>query len=375
MSLRARITLLFVLTVASVGGILVAVVYAYLKLTPVPFKAVFPDDAVINGAVPVADEILKVVLTVSLTTLVVLTVLAGAIGWFVAGWVLSPLSGIAQSAREVTAGDLNQRTGYTGAPDEVGDLANALDTMLDSLAASIASQQRFSANASHELKTPIATIQTIADVALSPESTDAELRTALGQIRTVNSRSSQTVSALLDLARAQTPTMTTFDITDVCPVDHPTDIMATGDPVLIRQAVDNLVRNATIHGVQGSAEVRLLESDTSVTIEVSNDGPVLTAAQLDELKEPFARGAKRVSGSGHGLGLALVDAIATSHHGHLNLRPKPGGGVVAQLILPRSPQHQAGSGAHPRRTAPSRPMPATPPGQRDEAPDRRREDS
>lgn len=341
MSLRARITLLFVLTVAGVGGILIAVVYAYLKLTPVPFEAVFPDDAAISGAVPVTDDILRVVLTVSLTTLAVLTALAGAIGWFVAGWVLTPLSGIAQSAREVTTGDLSQRTGYTGAADEVGDLANALDTMLDSLAASIASQQRFSANASHELKTPIATIQTVADVALAPNATDTEMREALTQIRAVNSRSAETVSALLDLARAQTPTMSPVDIAEVCPGAHSAPVMVTGDPVLIRQAVDNLVRNAEIHGADGSTQVKLLERESTVTVEVSNDGPAMSTEQLDELKEPFARGTARVAGPGHGLGLALVDAIATSHHGQLDLEPKPGGGVIARLSLPRSPLPQS----------------------------------
>jgi len=340
MSLRARITLLFVLTVAGAGGILIAVMYAYLKLTPVPFEAVFPGDAAISGAVPVTDDILRVVLTVSLTTLAVLTVFAGAIGWFVAGWVLTPLSSIAHSARKVTAGDLSERTGYTGAADEVGDLANALDTMLDSLAASIASQQRFSANASHELKTPLATIQTVADVALSPNATETEMREALTQIRAVNSRSAETVSALLDLARAQTPAMSSFDITEICPGVHAAPVMVPGDPVLIRQAVDNLVRNAEIHGTEGSIQVKLLERESTVTVEVSNDGPAMSTEQLNELKEPFARGTARVTGPGHGLGLALVDAIASSHHGQLHLEPKPGGGVIARLRLPRSPLPQ-----------------------------------
>lgn len=349
LTLRARITLLFVLTVAGVGGILIAVMYAYLKLTPVPFEAVFPDDATISGAVPVTDDILKVILTVSLTALAVLTALAGAIGWFVAGWAITPLTGIAQSAREVTAGNLDQRTGYTGAEDEVGDLANALDTMLDSLAASLASQQRFSANASHELKTPIATIQTVADVALAPEASDEDMRAALTQIRTVNARSSETVSALLDLARAQTPQVSVFDLADALPATASKDssgddgpVTVAGDSVLIRQAVDNLLRNAQAHGTEGTTQVRLINDADTAVIEVSNGGPEFSSEQLNQLKEPFARGANRVAGPGHGLGLALVDAIATSHHGHLDLTPRRGGGVIARLSLPRSPHPDPG---------------------------------
>ncbi|WP_375544529.1 ATP-binding protein [Corynebacterium appendicis] len=63
-------------------------------------------------------------------------------------------------------------------------------------------------------------------------------------------------------------------------------------------------------------------------------GPEFNAEELNQLKEPFTPGSNRVSGPGHGLDLALVDAIATSHHGQLDLAPRPGGGVVARLRIP-----------------------------------------
>ena len=116
--------------------------------------------------------------------------------------------------------------------------------------------------------------------------------------------------------------------------ENSTPVTVAGDPVLIRQAVDNLLRNAQAHGTPGSIELSISNEASFAVIEVSNAGPDLTAEELNQLKEPFARGSNRVSGPGHGLGLALVDAIATSHHGQLDLAPRPGGGVVARLRIP-----------------------------------------
>ncbi|SIS42960.1 two-component system, OmpR family, sensor histidine kinase VanS [Corynebacterium appendicis CIP 107643] len=105
-----------------------------------------------------------------------------------------------------------------------------------------------------------------------------------------------------------------------------------------------LLRNAQAHGTPGSTELRFSSEPGLAVIEVSNAGPEFTAEELNQLKEPFTRGNNRVSGSGHGLGLALVDAIAASHHGQLDLAPRPGGGVIARLSIPR------GLSVSPRRT-------------------------
>ena len=213
LSLRARITVMFVLTVLGVGLALIGLVYAYLRFTPVPFQAVLgadaaegagPDAAVIDAAVPITREILRVVLTISLAVLAVLTALSGAVGWWVAGLVIKPLRTIADAAAEVTHGDLDRRIEHAGPDDEVGELAAALNAMLDSLAASIAAQRRFAANASHELKSPIATIQTVADVALAdPDAAPEDLRKALERVREVNTRGASATSALLSLSELE----------------------------------------------------------------------------------------------------------------------------------------------------------------------------
>lgn len=341
LSLRARITVMFIATVLGVGLALIGLVYAYLKLTPVPVMASFPgadDGVVIDGAVPVTDEILRRILLASLGALALLTALAGVVGWFVAGLVITPLRSIADDARTVTRGDLKARIDYDGPRDEVGELAEALNAMLDELADAVERQRRFAANASHELKTPIATIQTVADVALSGD--DADLRPALGRVREVNARNAATVSALLQLANVQVRDRAPVDLAAVCrevgaahgmPVDTAEPLTVEASPTLIRQAVDNLARNAAIHGTGGSIALRRAGACAEITVE--SGGDQLDPAEVATWTEPFAR-ARRTSGSGHGLGLALVKAIAKAHGGSVELAARAGGGLVVKLLLP-----------------------------------------
>lgn len=126
-------------------------------------------------------------LVASLTVLALLTAVAGVIGWFVAGLVIKPLRDFADDATTVTRGDLSARISHQGSDDEVSELADALNAMLDELADSLERQRRFASNASHELKTPIATIQTMADVALA-SGDEQVLRDTLVRMREVNAR-------------------------------------------------------------------------------------------------------------------------------------------------------------------------------------------
>lgn len=347
MTMRLRLTLVLVATVFGAGAVLTALVCAYLALTPVPLHVSLPgpEGVLIDAAMPIPTSIITIVLATMLVVLALLTALAGLVGWFVAGYALSPVRRIAAVAREVSDGDVAKRMHYEGPADDVGDLAHAFDTMLDSLAASLDAQRRFAANASHELKTPIATIQTVADVALmqADSSSDAQLVDALRRIREVNARAGQTVERLLAFARAEAAqpgslTGQPVDLVALCeevcaqygvPLRVPgSPVVVNGDEVLLRQAVGNLVGNAVEHGAPGTAEVVVGEG----RVGVENQGPVLDSSEVERLKEPFVRGAGRVAGS-HGLGLSLADAIARAHGGTLHLAPLEGGGLRVELSL------------------------------------------
>ena len=346
MTLRLRLTLVLVATVFGAGAVLTALVCAYLALTPVPLHVSLPgpEGVLIDAAMPIPTSIITIVLATMLVALALLTALAGLVGWFVAGYALSPVRRIAAVAREVSDGDVAKRMHYEGPADDVGDLAHAFDTMLDSLADSLDAQRRFAANASHELKTPIATIQTVADVALMQAGdSDAQLVDALRRIREVNARAGQTVERLLAFARAEAAqpgslTGQPVDLVTLCeevcaqygvPLRAPgSPVVVNGDEVLLRQAVGNLVGNAVEHGAPGTAEVVVAEG----RVGVENQGPALDLEEVERLKEPFVRGAGRVAGS-HGLGLSLADAIARAHGGTLDLTPREGGGLRAELVL------------------------------------------
>lgn len=341
LSLRARITVMFLGTVLGVGLALIGLVYAYLKLTPVPFMAQIPtpeEGLVIDGAVPIADEVLRRVLVASLTVLALLTAVAGVIGWFVAGLVIKPLRDFADDAATVTRGDLNARISHQGPDDEVGELADALNAMLDELADALERQRRFASNASHELKTPIATIQTMADVALA-SGDDVVLRDTLVRVREVNARAADTVAALLQLANVDVRDRQELDLAALCrdigrgqgvPVTAEA-VTVAASPTLVRQAVENMVRNGITHGEDPSMTVAQVGRNAEITVE--SDGPQLDVAEVRTWVEPFAR-AQRTSGAGQGLGLAIVDAIAKAHGGSVELRPRAEGGLAVTLRLP-----------------------------------------
>ena len=110
-----------------------------------------------------------------------------------------------------------------------------------------------------------------------------------------------------------------------------------GSPVLLRQAVSNLLRNAVRHNVpDGGVEIELAYAGDRVRLRLSNDGSPIPEERLESLREPFVRGAGRgrTRGDGHGLGLAIVSAVAAAHGGALELSANSSGGLTAVLDLP-----------------------------------------
>lgn len=108
-------------------------------------------------------------------------------------------------------------------------------------------------------------------------------------------------------------------------------VTVAASPTLVRQAVENTVGNGLTHGEDPSLAVAQVDRNAEITVE--SDGPELDAAEVRTWVEPFAR-AQRTSGAGHGLGLAIVDAIATSYGGSVELTPRAEGGLVVTLHLP-----------------------------------------
>ena len=216
--------------------------------------------------------------------------------------------------------------------------------VLAPLGRAIASQQRFVANASHELRTPMTAIRTAAEVALrDPTATVDRLRDVLHETVAATDETDRLMAALLTLAAAgagsrQDERVELSDVVrDALPAGatidtelHPTAVR--GDAALLARAVANLVDNALRHGRPGAVvTVRLRDGE----LTVGNDGAPIAAADLARLTEPFER-LQRGSGRGTGLGLSIVKAIAESHGGRLALEAPAEGGLIARLTIPRA---------------------------------------
>ncbi|MBK1783856.1 sensor histidine kinase [Prauserella cavernicola] len=373
--IRVRLALSYAGMVTGSVAVFIAIVYLFMRFVP-SFKIA----EVLGGPTPLdeatthygrteppatsiaiesADDFLENFLTVSAIALITLALLGAVVGWIVAGRIIKPLSAINVAATRAATGDLDHRVGLDGPRDEVRDLADTFDRMLGSLERSFAIHRRFAANASHELRTPLATTQTMIDVALDDPDTDlTEFRALAGRVREMNRSNIETVGALLDLADADRGARLRepADLARISRAvvgDHEAEAAAAGvavrapeghavafgDPVLIRQALSNLVRNAVRHNhAGGHALVRLSATEEVARVTVVNTGPPVAQESVESLVEPFVRGSGRVRtpGSGHGLGLAIVAAVASAHEGALSLSPNSDGGLTVDLDMPRA---------------------------------------
>ena len=390
LGIRMRLTLTYAGLVTTSGTVLIAMVYLYTRLVTFNIQFDLPPQG--TGTAPTSGMQIKVpseatrvdtnlldlltsVLRSAVVALVLLAVVSGTVGWVLAGRMLRPLSSMNAVANRAASGDLSQRLALSGPRDEIHDLADTFDRMLDSLERSFAAHRRFAANASHELRTPLATTQTMIDVALAdPDASVEDLRALMRRVWRTNRANVETIDALLDLADAQSGSLAHEEVDleavvlaelaatapqadehDVSVHHHLGAAVLHGDPVLLRQAVSNLLRNAVRYNTPGGrVKVALAQETDAVRLTIRNDGPVVPADKLDSLREPFVRGEGRgrTRGSGHGLGLAIVSAVALAHHGTLELRANPGGGLTAVLALPvPGPVPGAGDGTQKHTTS------------------------
>jgi two-component system sensor histidine kinase VanS len=354
LTIRLRLTLTYTSLILLTGVAMLATVFAVLAIVPgYAFTAgPFPygtthDLYTINGR----DDVLRLFLVVSLPALLVIGGVGGVVSWFVAGRLLQPLRQIAATAERLDGRNLDARIAVDGPHDEIRDVADTVNAMLDRLEASFTSRSRFTANASHELRTPLASMKTMLQVAIRSDHPPETART-LDRLHTTVDQMTSITAALLELARgdsdlAARPIALRNEVASaLSAVDaelvarrlrvsvHLDDAVVTGEPVLVRQLVVNLVRNAVVHNVPGGAIDIAVTAQPDVRLTVANDGRRITAAEAATLTEPFRRlDRTRSDGSGFGLGLALVQKVATAHGATLDLTPKDGGGLLVAVAF------------------------------------------
>ncbi|GAB7191920.1 ATP-binding protein [Kineococcus sp. NUM-3379] len=306
------------------------------------------------------EAILQDLVRSSVLVVLLGTLTAVVVGRVLAGRALAPVSRMTATARRVAhSGVLSERIALEGPHDELKELADTFDAMLERLDRSFDGQRMFVANASHELRTPLATTQTVLEVAMGDPDASADLR-AVGPVLLQSvRRSEQLIDGLLLLARGEREPARR-EATDVADLARAAvaqvggearardlTVSATtapavvrGDPVLLERLVLNLLHNAVRHNHDGGdVEVEVGVVDGAAALTVANTGPVVPEDDVERLFEPFRRGAQRLAHPGDrgaGLGLSIVRMIASAHGGTVRAHPRPGGGLLVRVSLPRT---------------------------------------
>jgi signal transduction histidine kinase len=285
-------------------------------------------------------------------------VVAGGVGWVVAGRALRPVHAITSAARRASEENLGERLSLGGPPDELKELADTFDAMLERLDAAFASQRRFVANASHELRTPLTVMRTAIDVTLAkPSRTAAQLEHMAAEVRQAADRAEALIEALLTLARSDRGVQAREESDLAVLAEDALDTAApaaraaslrvqtalrpapvAGDVVLLARLAANLVDNAVRHNVaQGWIQVASGTGGGTVFLTVSNSGPQIDAEVAPQLLEPFRRLADRTAADGAGLGLSIVASVAVAHHGQVSAHALAAGGLEVTVVLPALP--------------------------------------
>jgi len=265
-----------------------------------------------------------------LVALLAISVVGITGAYLVVGRALRPLHQVTSTARRLGEATLDQRIRYSGADDEVAELAATFDAMLDRIAEAFEAQKRFVANASHELRTPLAVMRTEIDVTMADDEADvAEYRRMATVVREPADLAAG-ASAALSAVRAETTRLRLQIDTDLAPAP------VVGDPGLLERLAGNLIENAVRYNhLNGRIWVSTGSDGEHAWLVVGNTGFEVEQADVPGLFEAFRRGGRERTGArGSGLGLSIVRAVCDAHGGTVSAIAQEGGGLEVTVRLP-----------------------------------------
>ena len=306
---------------------------------------------------PVEDELARLRLLLAAGVLGV-TLLAAALGWFLATKAMRPVDRMTRSARAIgQSPDFSQRLPVPRRRDELGRLALTFNDLLDRLAAAFATQRRFLADASHELRTPLTLIQSNAELALHEgDPSPSERQDMLRTIAREAGRMGRLVADLLALARADegqplarrrlaldTLLLEVYEQQRRLVDDVRLDVAALeqvevdGDPDRLKQLLLNLVDNALRYTPPGGAVgLGLVRQRDQAILRVTDTGPGIPPEHQARIFDRFYRldQPRTRDAGGSGLGLAICRWIAEAHGGQIDVASQPGAGSTFTVLLP-----------------------------------------
>ncbi len=307
------------------------------------------------------DEAVSALIRIGALGLALMVVVVGGVFWVVISRALAPVDAIRQRAELITSQHLDQRVPEPLAEDQIGRLARTINDMLARLQSSALKQERFVADAAHEMRTPLATLRARLEATSGgPGGSDEELVTDLLR---ETMRLTALVDSLLLLARSDAGTVragvrpvdlddvvrdvvSSFDSGDVtlrAVAIEPAQVV--GQAALLEQVLRNLVENAVRHA-RAAVDVSLGTVGTMAVLTVDDDGPGIPPWAREDAFRRFVRldGARDRTRGGVGLGLAIVAEIVRVHSGSAEIDDSPTGGARLRVRLPLADSAEATTG-------------------------------
>lgn len=371
-SLRARLTLLSAMVMASVavmltGMFLVGADRIFVRSLQQYFVTQSDEyDIVLSTAILAETDPGEMTFTIKqagnrfnlwgVAGLVLMLFLGTGATWLMAGKALKPLGELTDTIEEIGGNNLSRRVEHQDRADEIGQLAGSFNHMMDKVSASFERQQRFSASAAHELKTPLATMLVNLDVLdMEEKASAAQMERVLSIVRTNTERMIRLVDNLFQLT-----TEKSSEMCEEVPVDEMfaeileelsaqlnakhlsvslsslSGIKLTGNRTMLYRAMSNLVENAAKYNREnGSIFISASQQQEDVIIKIADTGIGIPKEECERIFEPFYRVDQSRSRSigGAGLGLALVKDIVEKHRGTIQVHSRAGQGSEFILYL------------------------------------------
>lgn len=286
----------------------------------------------------------------------VLSLFGGVVTYFISGRALQPLADFSKKIEQVQAQNLSDSRIEENKVKELNQLSVSYNKMLDRLSEAFEVQRQFTANAAHELRTPLALMQVQLDSYHSTKhpDNDASTNQTIQMVTEQNERLTKMVKTLLDMSELQTiardETIALDDLIEEVLVDleplaqeknitlinECNTVTLSGSDILIYRLVYNLVENAIKYNrINGSVTVKAFAKDKHIYLTVTDTGNGIPKDLRERVFEPFFRLDKSRSRElgGVGLGLALVHEIVRVHDGSIQVKDNPSGGTIFEVIF------------------------------------------
>lgn len=313
--------------------------------------------------VPFRERMLQF-LTILLIALPATLLLAGFVSYAIAKRALMPLAQMAATAEKITATNLNDRIEIENPDDELGHMGRVLNHLMQRLEEAFVQLQRFTADAAHELRTPLASLRTVGELALHEENSLDGYREAIGSILEETSRVNQTIESLLLLAKAEATqpgdARTSFSlieltaevllVLEVLVEEHQITVEQRGqqstsavvhaDRGLVRAAIMNILHNAIKFSPVGST-LRIdfapyQSTRRFVEVSVQDQGPGINPSEREKVFDRFFTSADRETAAmcGSGIGLSLAKLVIERNGGEIFFAPSVSEGAQCIVRLP-----------------------------------------